>query len=88
MSEARDQIRTFLLEGAQTKGVTQFTDEESLVKNGVMDSLQFFRLVAFLEDTFPIRVANEDIVQENFETIDAVDRYLARKLAENGTGGQ
>ena len=77
----RDAIRSFMMESAQTKGITtSFTDSESLVKNQVMDSLDFFRLVAFLEDNFSVAVQDRDILVENFESIDAIDRYLGSKL--------
>ncbi|HEV3279281.1 MAG TPA: acyl carrier protein [Terriglobia bacterium] len=76
----REIIRGFVMESAQTKGITSVTDDESLVKNQVMDSLEFFRLVAFLEDSFSVVVQDKEILVENFETIDAIDRYLVSKL--------
>jgi acyl carrier protein len=77
----RNAIRSFMMESAQTKGITtSFTDSESLVKNQVMDSLDFFRLVAFLEDSLSVVVQDRDILVENFESIDAIDRYVVSRL--------
>ena len=81
MSELKEQIRAFMAECAQSRGIAvDFTDEESLVDSEIMDSLTFFRVVAFLEDTFPLRVAPQDIEFENFGTINAIHEYVARKL--------
>jgi acyl carrier protein len=68
------------MESAQTKGVLTVTDEESLVENGVMDSLEFFRLVGFLEDNLEIVVADKDVQLENFQSVAAILRYVESKL--------
>jgi len=81
MDSIRQQIRDFIMESAQTKNVLSVTDEESLVANGVMDSLEFFRLVGFLEDNLSITVEDREILVENFQSIDAIVGYVERKLA-------
>jgi acyl carrier protein len=73
-------VRDFVMESAQTKGVLSVTDEESLVENGVMDSLEFFRLVGFLEDNLEIVVADKDVQLENFQSVAAILRYVESKL--------
>jgi acyl carrier protein len=78
----KEQIRQFILESAQRKGVAALGDDESLSQNGVMDSLVIFRLVSFLEDTFNIRVADEEIVDENFQTISGIEKFVESKLAK------
>jgi acyl carrier protein len=60
--------------------VLTVTDEESLVENGVMDSLEFFRLVGFLEDNLEIVVADKDVQLENFQSVAAILRYVESKL--------
>jgi acyl carrier protein len=81
MDSIRQQIRDFVMESAQTKNVPSVTDEESLVANGVMDSLEFFRLVGFLEDNLSITVEDREVKVENFQSIDAIVSYIERKLA-------
>jgi methoxymalonate biosynthesis acyl carrier protein len=80
IESARQSVRDFVMESAQTKGVLSVTDEESLVENGVMDSLEFFRLVGFLEDNLEIVVADKDVQLENFQSIAAILRYVESKL--------
>jgi acyl carrier protein len=81
-STMKDQIRQFILESAQRKGVHTIRDDESLSQSGVMDSLMIFRLVSFLEDTFNIRVADEEIVDENFQSVNGIEQYVEGKLAK------
>jgi acyl carrier protein len=80
IESARQSVRDFVMESAQTKGVLTVTDEESLVENGVMDSLEFFRLVGFLEDNLEIVVADKDVQLENFQSVAAILRYVESKL--------
>jgi len=75
----KDQIREWVLETAQRKGISTVTDEESLTTNGVIDSLAIFRLVSFLEDTFGVRIADEEIVNDNFQSINDIERLVASK---------
>lgn len=80
-SEIKDQVRTFILdELARRKGITVFSDDESLTENGVVDSLGTFRLVTFLENNFNVRIADEDIVHENFRSVREIERFVNSKL--------
>ncbi len=51
-------------------------DDEDLLSAGILDSLAILQLVAFIEERFKIKVPDEDVVFENFQSIDALSRYL------------
>jgi len=76
----RHQVRSFVVEnflfGDDGDGLA---DTDSLLERGVIDSTGVLELVAFLENTYGIRVADEELVPENFDSIDNVCQYLARK---------
>jgi len=83
MGTIKEQIRQFVLEDlAQRKGVTHFEDEESLIRNGVVDSLGIFRIVAFLENTFRIRIGDEEITHDKFGSLLAIERFVISHLEE------
>jgi acyl carrier protein len=76
----KDQIREYVLEEfAKSKGINQITDQEVLTKNGIIDSMGIFRLVAFLEETFKVRIGDEEITHDNLESIDAIERLVISK---------
>lgn len=77
----KDQIRQFVLETAQRKGIGSVADDESLTANGVIDSLAIFRLVSFLEDTFSVRIADDEIVNDNFKSVNDIERFVVAKLS-------
>jgi acyl carrier protein len=79
-AEVKDRIREYVLEEfAKTKGIDQITDSEVLTKNGIIDSMGIFRLVAFLEETFNVRVGDEEITHDNLESIDAIEKLVLSK---------
>ena len=78
-SVLRDQIRAFIQELASTKGITSFTDQESLLENGVIDSLGIFRVVSFLEDTFRVRVGDMEINGENLKNVETIEQLVLSK---------
>ena len=77
----KDQIRQFVLDTAQRKGIASVADDESLTANGVIDSLAIFRLVSFLEDTFAVRIADDEIVNDNFKSVNDIERFVVAKLS-------
>ncbi len=81
-AEIKEQIRRFVVDAAQGKGVNQVTDDQALMSSGILDSLGIFRLVAFLEEAFSVRIADDEIVHDNFQSIDEIDRFVIAKLAK------
>jgi len=55
--------------------------DESLVQRGVIDSTGVLELVAFLEQRYGIRVADEEITTDNLDSLTAIAAYLRHKLA-------
>ena len=84
MESMKEQIRAFILEAAQAKGVTQVSDTDSLTDGGIVDSLGIFRLVSFLEENLGVHVGDEEIIQDNFQTINDIERFVNAKLASHG----
>jgi len=51
-------------------------ENEDLLSAGILDSLAILQLVAFIEDQFGFKVPDEDVVFENFQSINALNTYL------------
>lgn len=52
--------------------------DDSLLQDGLVDSLGLMRLVGHIEATLECTVPLEDIVLENFRTVSAMLEYLGR----------
>lgn len=52
--------------------VKEHIDEKSLVSEGILDSLDIMNLIMELEETFDIEIDPEDVLSENFESVDKI----------------
>jgi acyl carrier protein len=75
----KDQVREFVQTVASTKGVASFTDQEALLESGILDSLSIFRVVSFLEDTFRVRIGDQEITNENLKSVEAIEQLVLSK---------
>ena len=51
-----------------------------IIEGGLVDSLGLFKIIAFAEEEFQVRIAPEEIVFENFSTINAIVGLIQSKL--------
>ena len=78
-AEIKDALRGFLLESFVLDSRQQIADEASLLGTGVLDSTGILEVVAHLEQVYGFQVEDEEIVPENFDSIAALGRFVARK---------
>ncbi len=57
--------------------------EDSFLENGIIDSTGVLELVTFLEETFNIKVEDEEIIPENLDSINNILNYINRKSSSN-----
>lgn len=55
-----------------------FESQTAMVDDGVIDSLTLTSLIVELEDAFGIEVDMEELVPENFNTVDAMLDMISR----------
>jgi methoxymalonate biosynthesis acyl carrier protein len=55
-------------------------DDQDLFASGFVNSLFAMQLVLFVEREFGISVENEDLLIENFSSIDAMANLIQRKI--------
>jgi acyl carrier protein len=54
-------------------------DDSLIFKEGYFDSMGFVVLITFIEDKFGITATDEDLIEDNFESINAITSYVLRK---------
>jgi acyl carrier protein len=50
-----------------------------LLEKGIVDSTGVIELVAFIEDNFNVTIADEELVQDNFASLNAIEKFLQTK---------
>lgn len=79
MTSITDKIRAYVLEETFADG-GKINNETMVFKEGFFDSMGFVRLVSFLENEFGIRISDEDLVESNFESINAISNFVKNRL--------
>lgn len=75
-------IRAFVLEKFPQAKKRALTDDVMLLESGIIDSLGVLDVVQFLEEAFSIKIDDEDLVPENFRTLQAIVSFVERKLVQ------
>ena len=55
-----------------------FEKEDKLIGDGTLDSLSMFNLIAALEEEYNISIPFEEILPENFNSIDSISSLIKR----------
>lgn len=58
---------------------SKLKDDTFIFRDGYFDSMGFVTLISFLEDKFGIQITEDDLVEENFESINAISSFVERK---------
>ena len=56
----------------------EMSTEDDLLTTGLIDSIAIMRFIGHIEKTHEIKVAPQDMVIENFISVDAIAEYIQR----------
>lgn len=57
-----------------------YPDSASLLREGIIDSLGVVELVEFVQTRFGIKVDQQEVVPDNFDSVARLAAYVQRKL--------
>ena len=64
------------------KDVSNLEAGTMLFIEGILDSMGFALLLDFLEEKFAIKAQDSDLVEENFESVQAITKFIQKKQQE------
>ncbi|MGQ0669851.1 MAG: acyl carrier protein [Actinomycetota bacterium] len=78
-AEIEEQIRTFIIEEVlgEDDGASLSPDQPLL--SGLLDSFGLMSLLGFLEERFEVTITNDQVVSENFKSVEALAEFVKRK---------
>jgi acyl carrier protein len=81
MMEIEQQIKSYIAKNLIFSGDEfNYPDHASFLEEGIVDSLGVMELVSFVEDKFGVKVADQDITPDNFDSVTKLSAYVQRKL--------
>ena len=78
----KPRIRTFISQTFPAARKRAIDDDVPLLESGVIDSLAVLDVVGFLEQTFDIKVDDEELTPENFASIRSLAAFVERKRGQ------
>jgi len=81
--DTEQRIRDFILqELAFDQPDLELEGDTPLIKTGIVDSLGIVRLIGYLDEEFGVKVAADEMVLSNFETVGAIRRLVDKHSPE------
>lgn len=78
--DTREKLRGFIIENFLFgKEDANLDDSESFLESGIIDSTGILEVVGFVEDEFDFEVRDEELVPDNFDSVDRLVAYIDRK---------
>lgn len=77
--EIKGKVRQYVEENSYAEEDAEILDSSLLFEEGIFDSMGFVTLLSFIEESFDITPQDADLIEENFESIDAITGYIQRK---------
>jgi len=82
MQNIKHEVKQYVVDnfimGASTQ---ELHDDDSFMAGHFIDSTGILELISFLEQTFGIKVEDEEMVPDNLDSLNCIERYVQRKLA-------
>ncbi len=79
LTETKSKIRDYILEST-FDDVENITDDTLIFEKGVLDSMGLLFLIEFLKEEFGVTTNDDELVVENFESINNIVTFLESKL--------
>jgi len=76
-------VREYVIENFLFGDASQLEDDTSFLESGIIDSTGILELINFIEEKYGIKVDDEELVPENFDSLKNITQYLERKLLKS-----
>ena len=58
----------------------EINDNLLIFEEGILDSMGLVGLISFLEEEFKIHISDSDLIEENFQSINAVAQFVLKHM--------
>jgi acyl carrier protein len=73
-------IKEFIIsEIMHEKRISSLKNDEPLLEKGIIDSVGLLHLLTFIEERFNVQIPDEEVIPENFETLNKIASFIKKK---------
>jgi len=77
--QIQEEIKQFILKTSYVSD-DQVQNDTLIFAQGIMDSMGFISIIGFIEDNFSVTTLDNELLETNFESINAITAFVIRKL--------
>jgi acyl carrier protein len=77
--DIKENIRHYIAQNMLFSDTFAHDDDASFLDQGIIDSIGFMELVAFVQKEYGFEVGPEDLVRENFDSVNKLAKYIGSK---------
>lgn len=82
--DIKSELKKFIIDNFLRRAKAyQLSDDDSFLKKSILDSIGVIELTNFIQSKYGIRVKASEIMPENFDTLNNLERYIDKKLKED-----
>jgi acyl carrier protein len=78
-TDIKERIKQYIIETTYASA-DQVKDDSLIFVEGIFDSMGFIMLINFIEETFGIKAKDSELLEDNFESINAITAFVEKKL--------
>jgi acyl carrier protein len=79
--DIRKKLREFIKNNFLLGNDSNLSDHDSFMEKGIVDSTGILEVVSFVEDNFNCKIADEDLLPENLDSINNLVKYVITRTA-------
>ena len=72
-------IHGFIVENFLFSEGEQLTNETSFLDSGIIDSTGILELITFLEETYNVKIEDDELIPENLDSLNNVVKFIGQK---------
>ena len=80
LTQYSDTIKQFIIDNFLFGDGAKLNVDTPLFEKALIDSTGVLELVAFIEENFKVIVSDDELVQDNFSSLSAIDKFLKTKI--------
>lgn len=77
-----DAVLAFLRSNILYDEKRTIADNESFLATGILDSTGILELIGFLEAEYHVKFMDEELVADNFDSLERISRFMIEKLQQ------
>lgn len=82
MVDIQNTVKAFIVDNFLFGSDEGLKEDTSFLEEGIIDSTGVLELITFLEDKFDIKVNDDELIPENLDTLNRINKFLRHKFGK------